>query len=135
VNQSTDVDAIVLTKKILQGAVSRARRTDVGKAISFIEANKYHGRVKEFLKIPEDILKQRLREDDAERAKHHDILSRMISSSDPYTQQQLSYENIIHQCATFLLVGHDTTASMITWALYHIISDAEVERKVLEEVR
>lgn len=135
VETSADIEAIELTRKILRGAVSRARRTDIGKALSFLEASKYHNRVKEFLKIPELILQQRLRDDDTERAKHSDLLARMISSSDPYTGQKLSYDNIVHQCATFLLVGHDTTASFITWALYHIASDKTIERKIMKEAR
>lgn len=64
-----------------------------------------------------------------------DILDRILDASDaegaawsPAKTMQLSYE-----LKTFLLAGHETSAAMLAWTLYHASIDPAVAQKIRQE--
>ncbi|KAF2718396.1 cytochrome P450 78A3 [Polychaeton citri CBS 116435] len=44
-------------------------------------------------------------------------------------------EELVNQMMTFLVAGHETTATSMIWALYFLCRNSEVQRKLREEVR
>lgn len=47
----------------------------------------------------------------------------------------LSDEELRDEIVTLVLAGHETTATSLAWALYWVLGDTRVERKLKEEVR
>ncbi|CAE6484242.1 unnamed protein product [Rhizoctonia solani] len=63
-----------------------------------------------------------------------DLLNAMLLSKDPQTGQGLSEENIKAQMLTFLIVGHEATLGMSSFAMAHIMKNPEVYAKIRHEV-
>lgn len=82
----------------------------------------------------EDILKARTKEPEEQQLKHHDLLQLMLNGVDPETKKKLSHRNVVHQILTFLIAGHETTATTLAWAIYHIATMPQVEHKCLKEI-
>jgi cytochrome P450 len=53
---------------------------------------------------------------------------------DPITGEKLSDENIGYQMITFLIAGHETTASMLNWTWFLLANHPEVEAKLHAEI-
>ena len=66
------------------------------------------------------------RADPALLERQRDLLSLMLLAADPETGARLSDENVRFQVLTFLIAGHDTTASTMSWALRFLISHPDV---------
>ncbi|KIJ35946.1 hypothetical protein M422DRAFT_34466 [Sphaerobolus stellatus SS14] len=66
-----------------------------------------------------------------------DLLSRLMvanMANDLPENQRLSDEEVMAQIPTFLIAGHETTASATTWCLYALSRDQEIQRKLREEL-
>jgi cytochrome P450 len=63
-----------------------------------------------------------------------DLLSRLVAARDPGTGA-MSDSRIIDNVVTFLMVGQETTAQALTWALYVLALFPQWQEKVREEVR
>lgn len=66
-----------------------------------------------------------------------DLLSRMLYAKDPVTGEVLDDDNIIYQMVTFLIAGHETTSSTLTFAVNFLLRNPEVLKKaraVVDEV-
>jgi cytochrome P450 len=64
-----------------------------------------------------------------------DLLGRMLAARDPETGNPMSEDKLIDNLITFLLAGHETTASTLTWALYLLALAPEWQERLAEEVR
>ncbi|KDQ07869.1 hypothetical protein BOTBODRAFT_139546 [Botryobasidium botryosum FD-172 SS1] len=68
--------------------------------------------------------------------KSRDLLSLLIKAnmaSDIPESQKMSDEEILDQISTFLIAGHETTASSLAWILYEIARHPEVQTKLRAE--
>jgi len=69
----------------------------------------------------------------AQMEKNHttgkDILSVAMESG------EFSDEDLVNQLMTFLAAGHETTASAMSWACYHLCSYPDVQKRLREEIR
>ncbi|KAH9885379.1 PAH-inducible cytochrome P450 monooxygenase PC-PAH 1 [Cubamyces lactineus] len=68
--------------------------------------------------------------------KKKDIMSILVkanASEDP--KSRLTDEEMVSQMATFLLAGHETTASSMTWMLYELARHPDYQSKMRAEVR
>jgi cytochrome P450/NADPH-cytochrome P450 reductase len=63
-----------------------------------------------------------------------DLLSLMLTESDPKTGARLSDENIRYQVLTFLVAGHETTAGLLAFTLHQLAMNPSVLEKVRAEV-
>lgn len=63
-----------------------------------------------------------------------DLLGLMLDAEDPSTGEKLDEENIRNQIVTFLIAGHETTSSLLSFALYYLLENPTVWREVVEEV-
>jgi len=64
-----------------------------------------------------------------------DLLGRMLAARDPETGNPMSEDKLIDNLATFLLAGHETTASTLTWALYLLALAPEWQERLAQEAR
>lgn len=62
-----------------------------------------------------------------------DLLHLMLTGKDRVSGQQLSEENIRYQLIGFLTAGHETTSGLLAYAIYRILSNPDVEAKLIEE--
>ncbi|KAI0267369.1 cytochrome P450 [Gloeopeniophorella convolvens] len=67
----------------------------------------------------------------------HDLLSLLIKSNmagDMPENQRMSDKDIMHQVPTFLVAGHETTGTGITWVLFALAAHKDVQAKLREEL-
>jgi cytochrome P450 len=63
-----------------------------------------------------------------------DLISLLLAATDPDTGAQLSSQEVRDQVLLFLLAGHETTSTMLTFTCQLLGSHPEVQRRVQQEV-
>lgn len=63
-----------------------------------------------------------------------DLLNAMLNGIDPATHEKLSDENITDQLITFLIAGHETTSSLLSFSFYYLLKNPSTYQKVQQEV-
>ena len=58
----------------------------------------------------------------------------MLTGVDKRTGQKLSDDNIVAQCQTFLIAGHETTSGLLSFAIGFLIKHPDVVARAQEEV-
>lgn len=130
-----EAPAITWMVDILNESLARAQRGAIGNWVNIWAERRYSANIKNFHNLVEEILNKRRSEPAAETAKRQDLLALMLSSTDAETGKRLSDLNMIYQCVTFLIAGHETTSTLLSWACYMIAQHPAVEQKLLNEVR
>lgn len=65
-----------------------------------------------------------------------DILSVLIRSNlSASSSEQMSLSEILCQISTFIAAGHETTSSALTWCLYALVTNPNVQTVLREELR
>ncbi|SFM80063.1 cytochrome P450 / NADPH-cytochrome P450 reductase [Pseudonocardia ammonioxydans] len=62
-----------------------------------------------------------------------DLLARMLTGTDKQGRQ-LPDHNIVSQCITFLIAGHETTSGLLSFTIAYLIKHPEVVARVQDEV-
>jgi cytochrome P450 len=62
-----------------------------------------------------------------------DLIDALMAARDPESGKAMSNEDLRDNLLTFLAGGHETTALALTWAIYLISNDAEVQERVRQE--
>jgi cytochrome P450 len=65
---------------------------------------------------------------------YSDIASAVIDARDRRTGEGFSREELIDQLGVFFLAGHETTASVLTWAFFILATQWEVLARMREEI-
>lgn len=60
-----------------------------------------------------------------------DLLGLLLEVDD---RQKLNMEEIIDECKTFFLAGHETTSHLLTWTMFLLSSNPDWQQKLREEV-
>src|SRR5215468_9881894 len=63
----------------------------------------------------------------------NDLLDRMLTVVDRQSGEKLDDINIIGQCITFLVAGHETTSGLLSFALYALLKNPEVLARGYDE--
>ena len=63
-----------------------------------------------------------------------DLLSVMLSKTDPETGKMLPEELIRQQLITFFVAGHDSTSSLLTTVIFYLTQNPAVEAKMVAEI-
>ncbi len=71
----------------------------------------------------------------AAKQRGDDFLSVLIDATDSDTGSSLTDSELRDQLMTFMLAGHETTASSLAWSFYLLAQHPEIEAKVREEVQ
>jgi cytochrome P450 / NADPH-cytochrome P450 reductase len=64
----------------------------------------------------------------------NDLLDRMLTVVDRQSGEKLDDTNIIAQCITFLIAGHETTSGLLSFALYALLKNPDVLARAYDEV-
>ncbi len=67
-------------------------------------------------------------------ARREDILSLLIAARDE-RGEPMTDDELFDEMFTLLMAGHETTAAALAWALYHVLSHADVLARVQDELR
>lgn len=62
-----------------------------------------------------------------------DLATRLMTTPDPQTGKLFSVEQMVDQVAIFLLAGHETSASALSWALYLLATHPEIQERCATE--
>ena len=62
-----------------------------------------------------------------------DILTSLVTAVDPQTGSVFSFDELVDQTAFLFLAGHETSASALSWALYLIAMQPEVQERMHAE--
>jgi len=80
-----------------------------------------------------NVIASRLKENNSH---HHDLLQYCIDSAgDNHDEKKFTEDELTHEIMLFFVAGIDTTANMLSWALYNIAKNPEIKTKILEEIR
>lgn len=63
-----------------------------------------------------------------------DLMSMLLEAVDPETGKSLNHMQIRNEMLTYLIAGHETTATTLTWTMYLLSRHPEVSRRVYEEL-
>ncbi|KAM7198211.1 Cytochrome P450 [Naviculisporaceae sp. PSN 640] len=63
-----------------------------------------------------------------------DVFTAMLHRRDPVTGEQLEDSVIIDNMITFLFAGHDTTAGLLSFLLFHLIRNRDAYKKLQDEI-
>jgi cytochrome P450/NADPH-cytochrome P450 reductase len=66
--------------------------------------------------------------------KVNDLLDRMLTGVNRQSGEKIDEENIIAQCITFLVAGHETTSGLLSFVLYELIKNPKFLERAYEEV-
>ena len=64
-----------------------------------------------------------------------DLLSLLMQATDDETNVHMTERQLRDEVLTLLIAGHETTANLLTWTLYLVAGDPEVDRRIHEEAR
>ncbi|KAI5891509.1 cytochrome P450 [Schizophyllum commune H4-8] len=64
----------------------------------------------------------------------HDLLHALLHGRDPRTKEGLSDREVADNVLTFLLAGHETTSATMSFAIYYILKNPDVLRKLQTEI-
>jgi cytochrome P450/NADPH-cytochrome P450 reductase len=67
-------------------------------------------------------------------ADNSDLLGRMLTGVDPQSGKGLPDDNIISQCLTFLIAGHETTSGLISFAIYYLVKNPDYAKRARTEI-
>ena len=68
-----------------------------------------------------------------EKLEENDILTSLITAVDAQTKSVFSFDELVDQTAFLFLAGHETSASALSWALYLIAMQPEVQERMHAE--
>ncbi|CAF1283193.1 unnamed protein product [Rotaria magnacalcarata] len=63
-----------------------------------------------------------------------DLLDLIFAACDDDNKQKFTDDEVADEAMTFVLAGHETTATLITWALYNIVTNLDVYQRCQNEV-
>ncbi|MFT5691604.1 MAG: cytochrome P450/NADPH-cytochrome P450 reductase [Oceanicoccus sp.] len=116
----------------LQEAIDRAVAIPMLHAMNVGRRQRYEKHVENLKTIVDAVIAERKAGGGASDAK--DLLSLMLTGSDPETGEKLSDENIRYQIITFLIAGHETTSGLLSFALQYLIKHPAVLKRAYAEV-
>ena len=62
------------------------------------------------------------------------LVRALLAAADPHTGQPLSDDDICHELVLFILAGHDTTSSTLTYSLWALGHHPAIQDRVFDEV-
>ncbi len=98
-----------------------------------IRANRQMAEDQEYMRaLVNGLVQDRRRQGDA--ADNTDLLGRMLTGIDKQSGLGLTDDNIIAQCMTFLVAGHETTSGLLSFAIYYLMKNPELAARAVAEV-
>ncbi|GAQ84494.1 cytochrome p450 [Klebsormidium nitens] len=98
------------------------------------ENRKAKRREKELRALGMRLIKSRRETRGRAAEKPRDLLGMMLVGQDEQGESVMSDEQLLDECMTFLLAGHETTAVLLTWTVYLLTSHPEYVEKARAEI-
>lgn len=117
--------------EVLVESGKRANRLGIQNVLAYKDEQKRQQNVKQMHKLCDKLVRDRQQNP---RPDLNDLLNKMIEGEDPQSGEKLSAENIRYQMATFLVAGHETTSSTLSFLFYHLTANPEKMLKAQQEV-
>src|SRR6266436_2037942 len=116
----------------LAGAQEQARELPIQTKLNRKRAREIQADQALMVQTVQHLIEER-RESDA-TGTVNDLLDRMLTGVDRQSGEKLDDNNIIAQCVTFLIAGHETTSGLLSFALYALLKNPEVLARAYDEV-
>lgn len=97
------------------------------------ENKKYHKNIRLLRKTARDVIEERKKEPDGFKGRR-DLLTAMMEGVDARTGRKMTEESVIDNLVTFLVAGHETTASTLQFTMYNILKHPDKYQKLQEEI-
>jgi cytochrome P450 / NADPH-cytochrome P450 reductase len=118
--------------RAIKEANNRSRRPPLQNRLMLLTQRQFDADIRQMHEITDKLIARR-RKLDAEAAPR-DLLGLMLSAKDPVTGECLDDVNLRHQLVTFLVAGHETTSSLLSFAIYELLQHKEVLDRARAEV-
>ncbi len=92
---------------------------------------RFRGAARILSKIVLDLVRERRRS----ARDHGDLLSMLMQAQDEETSEAMTDEQLRSEALAFLLAGHETSATALTWTWYLLATHIEVQTRLREEVQ
>jgi cytochrome P450 len=93
-----------------------------------------HRRFLEQRRVLADVVDSLIAERRGSREDKGDFLSMLLEAEDPETGEKLTDQAVKDQVKTFLIAGHETTATTLGWTFYLLAKYPEAARRVHDEI-
>ncbi len=93
---------------------------------------KYKG--KRGIKILKNIVLEIIESRRTSEVVHTDLLAMLMASKDEETGESLKNDELLDEVMTMFVAGHDTTTVVLTWTLYLLARNPEIEDKLITEI-
>ncbi len=107
----------------LSTAQERTKRIPVANHVRIREQRRLDDDQKYMASLVQGLIDRRRAE--GEDADNTDLLGIMLTGVDPRSGESLPDYNIVAQCLTFLIAGHETTSGLLSFALYFLMKNPE----------
>ena len=77
-----------------------------------------------------DIISKIIRQRQSDPAEYDDLLNMLLQARYEDTGQPMTEEALISEVLVLLLAGHDTTSNTLSWLLYLVAGDSEVQQRL-----
>jgi len=85
--------------------------------------------------LAKELMAERRRLGDAtEQSVNSDLLGLMLTGFDKQSGQVLPDDNIVAQCLTFLVAGHETTSGLLSFAIYFLMKNPQYAQRARAEM-
>jgi cytochrome P450 len=91
-------------------------------------------RFKEAARTLNELVLALVRERRREGRDHGDLLSMLMSARDEETGASMTDDQLRSEVLTFLMAGHETTATALTWTWYLLATHPTIQQRVRDEV-
>ncbi len=118
--------------RALEGAQARARRLPIQTRLHIREQRQAEDDQAFMASLVQKLIDDRRAQGAA--ADNSDLLGRMLTGIDPVGGQGLPDENIVSQCLTFLVAGHETTSGLLSFAIYYLLKNPSYAARARTEV-
>lgn len=92
-------------------------------------------RFKQATRILKELVLALIQERRREGRDHGDLLSMLMQARDDETGESMTDDQLCSEALTFLIAGHETTATALTWTWYMLATHASIQQRVREEVQ
>ena len=123
------VDAMLGT---LEAAQARGRELPIQRNLNRKRARKLQADQQLMLQTVEHLVQDRRASGTVGTV--NDLLDRMLTVVDRQSGEKLDDTNIIAQCITFLIAGHETTSGLLSFAIYALLKNPDVLVRAYDEV-
>ena len=85
-------------------------------------------------KILNDIVRSIIQGRRSQKEEHIDLLSLLLGAKDD-ERIQLNDDEILDECMTIFLAGHETTANALTWAFLLLSNHPDIQEELVQEIQ